>query len=269
MNRTAKPFLPHNKQGIVIDTIIVLSSFIVFPFFTARVTNLFEQSIVENSEAFHTLAVLMIIILTGRLGGLYLKRFPLQARLQKSEQTDFPSYFLIFNIPVLILTGAFAAILLAALFGQAGIVETRFDGSPKDSPVVTFISISIIIVLVSLEIYFLFCLSKSLSEEECRKAEKRLWKFNWKGEFIADFGLFAYMMIWQVFYNYTASILLMPPTNVKENPVMKIISIVFTFIIFLIFYLSPRAVFLIEDRRYKGTWLFIFLVFISSIAWYL
>ena len=40
------------------------------------------------------------------------------------------------------------------------------------------------------------------------------------------------------------------------------------FIVFLIFYLSPRTVFLIEDRKYWGTWVFIIGVYLATVVRY-
>ena len=92
--------------------------------------------------------------------------------------------------------------------------------------------------------------------------------FGWIGEFAADFGLFAYMMIWQAFYNNTARLFMTPAPNVKETLELKIGGAVFLFICFLLFYLSPRTIFLIEDRKYLGTWVFIFGVYLSSVLRY-
>ena len=76
------------------------------------------------------------------------------------------------------------------------------------------------------------------------------------------------MMVWQVFYHQVAELLLVLPNGQPVPTDMKLISIFFLAVSFLLFYVAPRAVFLIEDRKYRGTWLLIFLVFLSSIVRY-
>jgi hypothetical protein len=72
-------------------------------------------------------------------------------------------------------------------------------------------------------------------------------------------------MVWQVFYYLTANLFLEPPDKTHWTWDMQIFSIVFTLICFTLFYVSPRAVFLTEDRKYLSTWILIFLVFLTSL----
>ena len=271
MIKTIRPFLPANRQGIAVDAVIVALNLFLFPFFAGRMTGLFERSFGESSQnpaAFETLAVLMFFILGGRLAGLYLKRFPLQARRRKEARAPFAVYFFILNIPVLVMTAAFVNVLFGSLLGQIGLVETNYNGTPKDSAYVFVPGVLAMLVVMCLEIYLLARLSKPLDRREKRKLKEGDWRFGWKGETIADFGLFAYMSVWQVFYSMTAALFLTPAENVSETLGLKIGAVVFLFVCFLMFYLAPRAVFLIEDRKHWGTWLFILFVFLSSIARY-
>lgn len=263
-----RPFLPANRQGIAVDVLSILLNLFLFPFFTSRLENLFRESFRDNKDAFKTLAGLIFFILICRLFGLYLKRFPMQTRLRSAEQATFPLYFLILNTPVFILSAAFTAVLFTQLLADAGIVETGYGGQPKDSQALSLVIVFGIFFLICLEAYLLYRLSKPLNRQEKQMLAKRNWMFSGKAEFLADFGLFAYMIVWQIFYNHIAVIFLTPPANVKETLEIKLVSTVFLFISFLLFYLSPRAVFLIEDRRYLGTWLFILLAFLSSIVPY-
>jgi hypothetical protein len=268
MIKTTRPFLPANRQGIAVDALNVLINLFLFPFFSARLERLFDKAFGDNAEAFKTLAVLIFFALVCRLFGLYLKRFPLQARLRSAGKTLFPLYFLILNTPVFIMSAAFAAVLFTQILADVGILEKNYSGLPKESQTVSLIVVFAILFVMSLEVYFLYRLSKPLDRREKRSLAQGSRMFGWKAEFFADFGLFAYMMMWQVFYNHFAALFLTPPANVRETLELKIFSTVFLFITFLLFYLSPRTVFLIEDRRNLGTWLFILLVFLSSIAPY-
>jgi hypothetical protein len=256
--------LPPNKQGLAIDALVILLNLFLFPFVSGRVRNLFDSSFRDDAGAFKTLSVLMVLILVGRLGGLYLKRFPLQARMRSSE-ASFSIYFLIFNAPIMILTGAFGAILLQNLAADLGFIERGYNGLPKESQAVSLIVILSILLLTAFEIYLLYRLGRPLDDAEAKHAAEGNWRFGFIGEFIADFGLFAYMFVWQVFYYMTAGLFLTPAEGASWGLDMKIFTLVFMLICFTLFYISPRAVFLTEDRKYLSTWLFILVVFLTSL----
>lgn len=148
--------------------------------------------------------------------------------------------------------------------GELGLVETNYSGQPKESLAVSLFGVGLMLILMTAEVFLIDRLSKPLAEHEKTLRAEGNWMFEWRGEFAADFGLFAYMMIWQVFYNYTAKLLMTPPNGGFPSWEYRIFSAVFLFIVFLIFYVSPRTVFLIEDRKYLGTWVFIFGVYVAS-----
>ena len=257
--------LPPNRQGIAIDVLVILLNLFLFPFVSGRIGNLFERSFQDDQPAFRTLGVLMILVLAGRLGGLYLKRLPLQSRMRSSE-ASFSIYFLIFNAPIMILTAVFGVVLLQYLAADLGLLERDYSGMPKESQAVSLAGVLSILALTAVEIYLLYRLGRPLKDSEEKKAAQGSWRFGFTGEFGADFGLFTYMMIWQVFYYMTASLLLTPPEGSAWGLDMQIFSIVFLLICFALFYVSPRAVFLTEDRKYPTTWLFILLVFLTSLV---
>lgn len=261
-------FLPQNRQGLVIDVIAIVANLVLFPYLLSRIGNLFDESFAEHGPAFLTLAGLMLFVLFARLSGLYLKRFPLQTRLEHAGQTSFPIYFFLLNFGVLVLNAAFVVVFLSAVAGNLGLVEMNSYGQPKDSPVLIFGGVALMIVLTATEIFLIYRLSRPLSAREKELRAEGNWMFDWRGEYAADFGLFAYMMVWQVFYNDTAKMMMTPPPNTADTWEYRIFSAVFVFIVFLIFYISPRTVFLIEDRKYLGTWVFISGVYVASVVRY-
>lgn len=263
-----KAFFPTNRQGIVIDVIVVACNLLIFPLFAARVGNLFNESFADNSQAFMTLAGVMLFILAGRLIGLYLKRFPLQARLADSADGSFPLVFFIFSVPLIILTAAFVMVLFSAISADVGLTDAGVGGAPKESRAVAYLGTLLIFVLTAAEGYLLYKLGKPLNDHEKEMRSRGIWIYSPVAELLADFGLFAYMMIWQVFYHQVAETLLLSPDGRPVPADMKIISIFFLAVSFILFYVAPRAVFLIEDRKYWGTWLLITLVFLSSIVRY-
>jgi len=268
MTNRIRHFLPEYRTGIAIDIIAIVANLFLFPLLLSRVGDLFDGSFADDRSSFITLGGLMVLILAGRLFGLYLKRFSLQQRLEQSEQTYFPVYFFLLNVGVFVLNSAFVVVFIGSLAAATGIVETTYSGQPKESFGLAIYGVISMLALMSGEIYLLWRLSKPLTEGEKQLRLEGNWKYGRIGETIADLGLFAYMMVWQVFYNDTAKLFMTPP-NPTDDTGMLVGSTIFLFIVFLIFYVSPRTVFLIEDRKYPGTWLFIFCVFLSSILRYL
>ncbi|MGE3465377.1 MAG: hypothetical protein AB7J13_00470, partial [Pyrinomonadaceae bacterium] len=117
--------------------------------------------------------------------------------------------------------------------------------------------------------WLIYRLTRPLSEKEKTSHVNGDFRFTTLSEMAADFGLFAYMMIWQIFYISTVVPTLMEFPNGPARTEHIVLSIIFLSVIFVLFYVGPRIVFLIEDRKHMGTWLFIGGVFIASIARYL
>ncbi len=183
MSEIKRQFLPVNRQGIVIDGIAIIANLVLFPFLLSRVGNLFDQSFADKSPGFLTLAGLMIFTVAARLFGLYLKRFPLQTRLERSGQTSFPLYFFVLNIGVFVLNSAFAVVFISALAGNLGLVEMNYSGQPKDSPAVMALGLIVMITLIGTEIYLIYRLSWPLTENENKLRIAGNWMFDWRGEF--------------------------------------------------------------------------------------
>jgi hypothetical protein len=264
--KARRPFFPENRNGIAIDAVLIIATLFIYPFLMSRIGNLFDLSFQDDPQAFKTPALLMVFILAGRLIGLYLKRFSLQSRHEKSADARVPMYFFIFNVPVLVLTAAFVSVLGLSVIGELGIGEPSYFGPPKPLEIFNYLVPFGMLMLICVEIVFLFRLGRPLNKREKELRDAGSWMFDWRGETAADFGLFAYMMIWQVFYNNTITLLMTPPPNAGPITLdLKIVGTIFMFVVFCMFYLSPRTVFLIEDGKYRGTWLFILLVFAASI----
>jgi hypothetical protein len=268
MTKLPRPFLPPSRQGIIIDVIAIIANLILFPVLLTRVENLFNESFTDGSPAIVTLGFLMLFILAARLAGLYLKRFPLQTRLERSGQTSFPIYFFFLNFGVFVMNAAFVMVFVTSAAGSLGLIETNYSGQPRESLPLTLAGVFLILAMTAAEVYLIYRLSRPLTDRERKLHASGNWRYDWRGEFAADFGLFSYMMIWQVFYNNTAKVFMTPSPNTPETLQYKIFSAVFLFVVFLLFYVSPRTVFLIEDRKYIGTWVFIFGVYAASVLRY-
>ncbi|HEV7645028.1 MAG TPA: hypothetical protein VGO50_13870 [Pyrinomonadaceae bacterium] len=255
--------LPSNKQGIVIDVLMIVINIFLFPVFAERIDGLFGGSFDNTQSAFITLGVLLGVLLFGRLGGLFLKRLPLQVRM-RSTGGDFSAYFLVLSAPLMILSAIGAWVVIEQFAAAVGWLAADASGAPVESRAMTILLIFVVMFLTVSEIYLLFRLGKRLSSAESSRAAKGGLLYGGAAEFVADFGLFAYMSLWQVVYYGVAAWLLRTP-GAPQGAGYYIFRVVIVALCFALFYLSPRAVFLTEDRKYLSTWIFIALVFVSSL----
>lgn len=265
--RSAKNFkLPSNKQGIVIDVLMIVINIFLFPVFAGRIDELFGGSFDNKQSSVITLGVLLGVLLFGRLGGLFLKRLPLQVRI-RGTGADFSAYFLVLSAPLMILS-AIGAWVVIEQFAAAAMGTIDASGAPAESGgasrVMSILLILVVMFLTVSEIYLLFRLGKRLSSAESSRAARGGLLYGGTAEFVADFGLFAYMSLWQVVYYGVAAWLLRTP-EAPQGAGYYIFRVVIVALCFALFYLSPRAVFLTEDRKYLSTWIFIALVFASSL----
>lgn len=260
-----KPFFPPNRQGIAIDVLVVLCNLLLFPVAASRISALFDAFFSNERSGVQLLPLLMMVILAGRLLGLYLKRFGLQARLSDPSVGSFPLFFFIFSFPLVVLTAAFVLVSLMTTAGDVGIVDVGADGLPRPSRAIEMLGTFSILFLAILEGYLIYRLSRPLNANEREMKNIGVWIYQFPAEIAADFGLFIYVIVWQVFYYQVAELLTTRADGAPMPLDMKLVSVFFMTICFALFYLAPRAVFLIEDRKYRGTWLMIGLVFLSSL----
>jgi hypothetical protein len=254
--------LPANKQGIVIDVLVIVANIFLFPIFAGRIEGLFSGAFADQRSAFIALGVLLSILLFGRLGGLYLKRLPLQARM-RSYGADFSASFLVLSAPLMVLSAIGAWVVFERFAFNLGWLAADASGRPVESRGMTILLIFVVLFLTVSEIYLLFRLGKRLSSAENTRAAKGNFLYGGVAEFVADFGLFAYMLLWQVVY-YSVAVWLLRAPETPQNISYYIFRLVIVALCFALFYISPRAVFLTEDRKYLSTWIFITLAFVSS-----
>ena len=121
-------------------------------------------------------------------------------------------------------------------------------------------------IFAVVEIWLIFRLFKKPTKKELKnlKHNKPFPKENInKGtQLFADLGLFAYMFVWQVVYNFFVSAMF--TGNVFASFGTFIFMTIVCLVAFMMLYLGPRSVFLFEDAKYKVTWISILLVFLSS-----
>lgn len=253
-----KQQLPQNygRYGTwLVDIAAIVTAIFISPFFFNRTDALFGASFSDDPAAVATLAALMLVIIFGRLFGLYLKSF---SPNPSGRHLSGPMFF--FNFPVIVLTGAFASLIVVWMLGQTGLFELNAEGFIKDDGVVMLVGVTAIIGFVLAEAVLLYRLTKPVPEP----AGSGLL-YGLPVQMMADFGLFAYLMVWHGFYNYLASILLTSPTDKPYSTEMKIVSIVISALSFCFFYVAPRMVLTSRERRGYLTYAMIFLVFLVSV----
>ena len=247
-------FFPPSIQGIVTDQGVTLANLSFTGFIQNFFTRLYEQS-PDNTKSAFTMGIIFLGVVFLRLAGLYLKRLPFQARLGKSntKQEDKVDYLqagiltLFCNFPLTLLN-------LVLLFLPFIIIE-------KEIPTFVAFYFFFCIALIGIEfVLFVRTMFKPLNETEQKLREENHWRFFSHTEMLADFCLWVYMMAWQGFYFYFIT-----PPNGKIDSVWFLLNPMFL-VVFALFYLMPRNVFLREDYKYPATWISIVLVYISTMV---
>lgn len=253
-DKPSKSFFPPSVQGIVTDQGVMLANLSFTGFIQNFFTKLYQQT-PDNTKSAFTMGIIFLGVVFLRLAGLYLKRLPFQARLGKNntEKKDKVDYLqasiitLLCNFPLTLLN----LILLSLPFTK---IEKEFP---------TFIAAYFFfcLALIGIEfVLFIRTMFKPLNEAEQKLQEQNHWRFIPQTEMLADFCLWVYMMAWQGFYFYFIT-----PPNGKIDSVWFLLNPMF-FIVFALFYLLPRNVFLREDYKYPATWISIALVYISTMV---
>ena len=265
--KSIRRFLSPNLHGLTIDGLFIFLNLLIFPFVAIGIENIFGDSFEDEADnsAMAKISVVVFIALSGRLLGLYLKRFSLQARKNTPKNyTLINSLWFISMVTTLLST---VIILLAIIH----IVKVAGIANLNDSYYVTDVGIPIIVIFTTLfEVCLLyFWIQSPLTDGLEEKRKRGNWRFSRVTEVIADIGLFINMFVWQGFFALFVS------TVVRKTIFASFFGFVFAIImsalVFILFYLAPRTVFFIEDAYYKSTWFGVFLVFItaifSNLAW--
>lgn len=245
---------PKVRFGIEVDLLVVLCNLLIVPLFWRPVISPFVVYL-SSGDAVYPLMALVVLISIGRLGGLYLKRFPVQARIGGGRDAAFPLYFFIFNFALMVLTAAGVVVTLQAATGV------------KESGGVMFAGVFGMFAACGLELYLIYRLSTPLNETEKTARAQGAWIYTRASERVANLGLFLYLMFYQAVYFLAADMFMRPPNGWNDFDIpMIVLTVIFLAIYFVLFYLAPRAIFLIDDRKYLGTWILIFLVFVTSMT---
>ncbi len=245
---TGKPFFPPHVFGIVADQAVVLSNLTFMGALMNYVSGLFPRTFVNPNQTTPLVSLLILTIFGLRLAGLYLKRLPLQARLQRHNDWRWHSY-LIYSLFAMLY--CFAPAILTLAFALLPF------GEPDNKGPLGALGVPLLFGLVALDmLLFLRASCKPLTEHEKAMLAARHWRFSRRTEFFANAGLFFYMIAWQGFATY----LLADIGNYAQSP--WVIFFPLTPLLFFMFYLAPRHLFSVEDFRYRATKISLALVYV-------
>lgn len=227
-----RQFMPVNYRGLLFDLFVFVFSVFLIRFLTRRIGALLSLTFLKDDpRAGRILLAIVSAALIAQIIGACLKRRPLQARLLV-QHDEVPGAFTVLLILHFALTLVTAAGIVALLpFETAGGVAVL--------------------------IFFLSMLPTALvwrAMTPYKKTPPADWRNSRVVETVADFCLFANMIV-----NLTIWLTLTAGSNLPVTGVGDLFSRALGFIILspvvLLFYLPPRLLFLVEDYKYRATWI--------------
>ena len=187
-------------MALRLTVFFILLNLFALPVIGIWLENIFRESFQDDADEsiFLILAVVVGIAYFLRFIGLYLKRFPLQARKNQPKNYKF--------INTLWFSHMFAAIISFAMIWVAvmGSLEKVGFEALADNYYVTDVAMPVLAIFLLLfeAGLLLFWIKEPLTEELEEKRKRKNWRFSPVTEFFADFCLFVYMFVWQIFFSF-------------------------------------------------------------------
>jgi NADH:ubiquinone oxidoreductase subunit 6 (subunit J) len=227
-----RPFLPVNYRGLLFDLAVFVFNVFLIRLMTHYVGRLLSSSFLsDDPRASRTLLVIISAASAAQLIGAALKRRPLQARLlaQHDGGTSAFGCFMILHFALTLVT-------------SAGIVALLSSETAGGTTVLIFFLSMIPTALVWRAI------------TPYKKPPVPDWRNSHAVEIVADLCLFAYMLVnLAIWSTVTAG------SNVRAAGVGDLLSRALGFVlvspVILLFYIPPRLLFLVEDYKYRATWI--------------
>jgi hypothetical protein len=253
MQKNNRGFLPPNLHGIFFDLAIFLLNIFLVRQLADRFLGLLANAEQNDKTAILGLRILAVLVILLRFSGLYFKRRPLQARLVGNTTGSKLGCLGLFNFGLMAVT---TGVVMAPVMGG---IEKQFG---KESGAFLIIPLAFLGVFILFFESWLFIRALMPLKEKELAVQKESWLFSRKIENFADFGLFTYMILWQVIYNSVIAMLFSDPE--PRDFKFRMVSLFFFTFIFCGCYLAPRAHFLVEDAKYRATWLTLGMVFLPG-----
>jgi hypothetical protein len=238
-----RPFLPFNYRGLLVDLAVFVVNVFLIRLLTRYIGRLLSLTFLsDDPQASRTLLIIISAAFAAQLIGACLKRRPLQARLlaqHDSGESIFGCLLILHFALTLVTSAAIVALLLPNSSGG-----------------------------ISVLVFFLGMIPTALvwrAMTPYKKPPEPDWRSSHGAEVVADLCLFAYMLVNLAVWNTLTA-----GSNVRAAGVGDVLSRGLGFIILspviLLFYLPPRLLFLVEDYKYRATWISMLLA-VSPVAY--
>jgi hypothetical protein len=223
--------LPPDYRGLIFDLAVFAFNTFLVRLVTRRVGRLLSLTYLrDDPRAARSLLLVISAASAAQLVGAWLKRRPLQARLLARGEIV-PGAFgclLILHFSLTLVTNAGAAALLPS--------------EPTGGATVLVFFLSLIptaLVWRALAPY--------------KKPPARDWRGSRAAEAAADLCLFAYMLVNLAVWNTVTSGANLPASGLSDLAERALGFLILSPVI-LLFYIPPRLLFLVEDYKYRITW---------------
>ncbi|MGB8508974.1 MAG: hypothetical protein WCD76_11250 [Pyrinomonadaceae bacterium] len=230
--KSRRPFLPVNYRGLLFDLAAFVVNVFLIRFLTRRIGRLLALTFLsDDPQASRALLYIISTAFAAQLIGACLKRRPLQARLLAQHDSDESPFgcLIILHFALTLVT-------------SAGIVALL---SPNSSGGVTVL------------VFFLGMIPTALvwrAMMPYKKPPRPDWRNSRGAEIVADLCLFAYMLVNLAVWNTLTAGSAARATGVGDV-VSRALGFVLLSPVILLFYLPPRLLFLVEDYKYRATWI--------------
>jgi hypothetical protein len=224
--------MPVNYRGLIFDLAVFVFNVFLIRLLTRRVGRLMLLTYLEDdAQASRAFFYIITAAMAAQIVGAALKRRPLQTRLamRGEKASDNFGCLLILHFALTLVTGA--AILALSPLGPSG---------------------GWVVLL-----FFLCIIPTALvwrAMTPYGKPPAPDWRNSRAAELVADLCLFAYMLVNLAVWNTVTS-----GSAARVEGVGDLFSRALGFVILspviLLFYLPPRLLFLVEDWKYRATWI--------------
>jgi len=225
-------FMPVNYRGLLFDLAVFVFNVFLVRLVTRHVGGLMKLTfLADDAQAARTFFIIITAAFVAQIVGAILKRRPLQARLtaRGEKASDNFGCLLILHFALMLVTGS--AILALSPMGPSG---------------------GLVVLL-----FFVCIIPTALvwrAMTPYGKPPAPDWRSSRAAEIVADLCLFAYMMVNLAVWNIVTS-----GSATRVEGVGDFFSRALGFVIvspiILLFYLPPRLLFLVEDWKYRATWI--------------
>ena len=217
------------------DLLVLATNLVFLTPLPQGLASLLKRSLFDNDPvAGNLLALWLGTIFVLQTAGAYLKRRPLQARLARLQRTD--------GLGCLTMTLLLFNYILSLLIL---ITITAVEPALTDLEPWTIFAVMIIGAVPTVLLY------RAIMPGKPPKPSP--WLDSPQAEWVADVFLLTYVVTNTMFFDLLTGYQATPPASF-EDVVAHLASLVAVLVLFFLWYLPPRLLFLVEDKWDRGAW---------------